>query len=114
LQKKAKSITPENAVIAAELREIQQALEEERAAAGGTTILALFKSSPQRFRRRTLLGIGGQFMQQLSGINLITYVSSYFPYLCIQSDIDSTHLSFSKFQLASRIAQLCCSLDSTE
>ncbi|KEF60682.1 uncharacterized protein A1O9_02243 [Exophiala aquamarina CBS 119918] len=73
LQKKAKSISPENAVIAAELREIQQALEEERAAAGGTTILALFKSSPQRFRRRTLLGIGGQFMQQLSGINLITY-----------------------------------------
>lgn len=55
--------------------EIEHALEEERAAAGGTTFLALFKSSPQRFRRRTLLGIGGQFMQQLSGINLITYVS---------------------------------------
>lgn len=87
LQKKAKSISPENAVVAAELREIHQALEEERAAAGGTTFLALFKSSPQRFRRRTLLGISGQFMQQLSGINLITYVSSHLPFLalCIQS-----------------------------
>jgi hypothetical protein len=58
------------------MHEIEHALEEERVAAGGTTFLALFKSSPQRFRRRTLLGIGGQFMQQLSGINLITYVCS--------------------------------------
>lgn len=93
LQKKAKSISPENAVVAAELREIQQALEEERAAAGGTTILALFKSSPQRFRRRTLLGIGGQFMQQLSGINLITYVSSSLPYyvFCLTFIVRTRH-----------------------
>ena len=75
LQKNARSITQDHAVINAEMYEIEHALEEERAAAGGTSFLALFKSSPQRFRRRTLLGIGGQFMQQLSGINLITYVS---------------------------------------
>ena len=52
------------------------AMMQTWAAAGGTTFLAIFKSSPQKFRRRTLLGIGGQFMQQLSGINLITYVSA--------------------------------------
>lgn len=62
-------------MISAEIHDIEHALEEERAAAGDGTFLAIFKSSPQRFRRRTLLGIGGQFMQQLSGINLITYVS---------------------------------------
>lgn len=73
LQKNARSITQDHAVINAEMDEIEHALKEERAAAGGTTFLAMFKSSPQRFRRRTLLGIGGQFMQQLSGINLITY-----------------------------------------
>ncbi|EON66338.1 hypothetical protein W97_05731, partial [Coniosporium apollinis CBS 100218] len=61
-------------VIIAELQEIEHALQNEREAASGTTFLALFMKCPQRFRRRTLLGIGGQFMQQLSGINLITYV----------------------------------------
>lgn len=73
LQKNAVSIDKDHIVVNAEMAEIQHALDEERKAAGGTTFLALFKKSPQRFRRRTLLGIGGQFMQQLSGINLITY-----------------------------------------
>ncbi|KAJ9634208.1 hypothetical protein H2199_009092 [Coniosporium tulheliwenetii] len=73
LQKNAHSISENHVVITAELQEIEHALQEEREAASGTTFLALFKKSPQRFRRRTLLGIGGQFMQQLSGINLITY-----------------------------------------
>jgi hypothetical protein len=75
LQKNAASITENHAVINAEMQEVETALEEERAAGGKTTFRAIFKSGPQRFRRRTLLGIGGQFMQQLSGINLITYVS---------------------------------------
>lgn len=56
------------------MHEIEHAFEEEQRAAGGTTFKAIFKSGAQKFRRRTLLGIGGQFMQQLSGINLITYV----------------------------------------
>ena len=74
LQKNARSTSRDNNIaVNAEMHEIEHALEEEKAAAGGTTFLAIFKSGPQKFRRRTLLGIGGQFMQQLSGINLITY-----------------------------------------
>jgi MFS family permease len=73
LQRNASSTSKDNTTINAEMQEIEHALQEEKAAAGGTTFLAIFKSGPQKFRRRTLLGIGGQFMQQLSGINLITY-----------------------------------------
>ncbi|KAK6369478.1 hypothetical protein LTS17_009384 [Exophiala oligosperma] len=74
LQPSARLIEKDHVVISAELLEIEQALAEEKAASsGGISFLALFKKSPQRFRRRTLLGIGGQFMQQLCGINLITY-----------------------------------------
>lgn len=57
----------------AELAEIHHAIEEERVATAGNSFKALLKGGGQRFRYRTLLGIGGQFMQQLSGINLITY-----------------------------------------
>lgn len=56
------------------LSEIQDAIREEREAAQTTSFKAMLKDGPQRFRYRTLLGIGGQFMQQISGINLITYV----------------------------------------
>ncbi|KAF8846644.1 MFS sugar transporter-like protein [Acephala macrosclerotiorum] len=74
LEHNANLIDPSNEVIQHEMAEIQHAIYEERAAAagaGGTR--ALLKNGPQRFLHRTLLGIGGQFMQQLSGINLITY-----------------------------------------
>lgn len=73
LQRNAKLISPNHLIVDAELEEIQHALQEEQSASGGTSFLSLFKKSPQRYRRRTLLGVGGQFMQQLSGINLITY-----------------------------------------
>ena len=74
LQRDAKRISQSHVIIDAELKEIEHALAEERAAASsGVGFLAMCKKGPQRFRRRTLLGIGGQFMQQLSGINLITY-----------------------------------------
>lgn len=53
--------------------EIQSAIEEERQAAHGNSYKALLKNGEQKFFYRTMLGIGGQFMQQLSGINLITY-----------------------------------------
>jgi hypothetical protein len=36
-------------------------------AAAGNSFKTLLKDGTQRFRYRTLLGIGGQFMQQLSG-----------------------------------------------
>ncbi|EXJ91913.1 hypothetical protein A1O3_00463 [Capronia epimyces CBS 606.96] len=87
LQGDVTSISPNNPIIDTELREIEHALNEEREAAGSTSFLALFKSSPQRFRRRTLLGIGGQFMQQLSGINLITY---YAPVI-FQTSVGMSH-----------------------
>lgn len=62
-----------DAALASDLAIIKHAIDEERAAAGTATgFRALLKDGPQKFRYRTLLGIGGQFMQQLSGINLIT------------------------------------------
>jgi predicted MFS family arabinose efflux permease len=73
VQKNAKSIQPDNEVINSEISEIQHAIDEEREAARGGTWTAMFKNGPQKFLHRTLLGIGGQFMQQLCGINLITY-----------------------------------------
>ncbi|KAM0182211.1 hypothetical protein ACHAPF_001098 [Botrytis cinerea] len=74
LELNAKSIEPSDAVIHQEMAEIQHAIYEERAAAEGSGgKRALLKNGPQRFLYRTLLGIGSQFMQQLSGINLITY-----------------------------------------
>lgn len=53
----------------ADLALIHQAVEEERTAAAGNGFKALLRDGGQRFRYRTLLGIGGQFMQQLSGIS---------------------------------------------
>jgi hypothetical protein len=76
LEHNAKSIEITDPVIEQEIAVIQHAIYEERAAAEGAGgKRALLKNGPQRFLHRTLLGIGGQFMQQLSGINLITYVS---------------------------------------
>jgi len=75
LELNAKDIEPTDPAIDRDMAEIQHAIYEEHEAAAGTGgRLALFKNGPQRFFHRTLLGIGGQFMQQLSGINLITYV----------------------------------------
>lgn len=74
LQPAAKEISPDHAVIEAEMSEITNSLSEERAAQGdGISLLAMFRSNSQRFRRRTLLGMAGQFIQQMCGINLITY-----------------------------------------
>jgi hypothetical protein len=64
------------------MAEIKHAIDEERDAARGNSYLALFQNGPQKFFYRTMLGIGGQFMQQLSGINLITY---YAPVIFQQS-----------------------------
>ncbi|KAK7535325.1 general substrate transporter [Phyllosticta citribraziliensis] len=63
-------------IIRAEVDIIQHALYEEKEIAGGTSFKALFKNGPQKFRYRVLLGIGGQFIQQLSGVNLITYYAA--------------------------------------
>ncbi|KAK8113419.1 hypothetical protein PG984_013945 [Apiospora sp. TS-2023a] len=60
-------------VVRLEIALIQEAVQEEREASKGSSYRTLLQNGKQRFRLRTLLGIGGQFMQQLSGINLITY-----------------------------------------
>jgi hypothetical protein len=75
----ARETDTDNEIIREEISDIQHAIEEERSAAEGGSFKAVLKNGPQKFFYRTLLGIGGQFMQQLSGINLITYVarSSY-------------------------------------
>lgn len=87
---------PDEDFVNREMSEIQHAMDEEREAAHGSSYKALLKNGPQKFFYRTMLGIGGQFMQQLSyvtnplhalpirplivfffrGINLITYYSS--------------------------------------
>ncbi|OBT85653.1 hypothetical protein VE02_05802 [Pseudogymnoascus sp. 03VT05] len=67
------SIIESDPAINKQISEIQNAVNEERAATEGRSKTALLKNGPQKFRHRVLLGIGGQFMQQLSGINLITY-----------------------------------------
>lgn len=64
------------------MNEIQHTVDEEREAAHGSSFKALLKNGQQKFFYRTMLGIGGQFMQQLSGINLITY---YAPVIFQQS-----------------------------
>ena len=59
-----------------EMAEIQHAIDEEREAAHGSSYKALLKNGPQKFFYRTMLGIGGQFMQQLSYV----YISSFSPF----------------------------------
>ncbi|KAH6853133.1 sugar transporter STL1 [Chaetomium sp. MPI-CAGE-AT-0009] len=78
----AKETDTNNEVVLAEVADIQHAIEEERSAAEGGSFKALLKNGPQKFFYRTMLGVGGQFMQQLSGINLITY---YAPVIFEQS-----------------------------
>lgn len=53
-----------------EMSEIQHAIDEEREAAHGSSYKALLKNGPQKFFYRTMLGIGGQFMQQLSYVTI--------------------------------------------
>lgn len=50
-----------------EAAEIRQTVDEEREAAAGNSYMTLLRDGKQKFRYRTLLGMGGQFMQQLSG-----------------------------------------------
>jgi hypothetical protein len=78
----AHKLSMDDDVVMGHLAEIQDAISEERRAASSSSFRSLFKNGEQRFLYRTMLGIGGQFMQQLSGINLITY---YAPVIFQQS-----------------------------
>ncbi|RGP70886.1 putative sugar transporter [Fusarium longipes] len=73
VRKDAKSISKEDESVSRAIAEIQHAINEEREAAQTSSFKAMWKNGEQKFLYRTMLGIGGQFMQQLSGINLITY-----------------------------------------
>ncbi|CAG9937378.1 unnamed protein product [Clonostachys rosea f. rosea IK726] len=73
VQDDAKQRTEEDPIVNRMLSEIQVTVREEREAASTGSFKAMFKNGEQRFLYRTMLGIGGQFCQQLSGINLITY-----------------------------------------
>lgn len=74
VQPNAKEIDVNGPKVSHDLHVIQRAIIEEREAASLGSYKALFTNGKQKFFYRTMLGIGGQFMQQLSGINLITYV----------------------------------------
>jgi len=75
LQENAKEIDENDAVVGIDVREISQAIREETEASAEGSFKLIFKNGDQKFLHRTLLGMGGQMMQQISGINLITYVS---------------------------------------
>ncbi|KAK3066035.1 hypothetical protein LTR53_017764 [Teratosphaeriaceae sp. CCFEE 6253] len=77
---RAQSIGLDDITLKEEFDAIKYAIDEEREAAHGQTYKALIKNGPQRFFYRTMLGIGGQFIQQicvLQGINLIIYYAPY-------------------------------------
>ncbi|MCJ1304603.1 hypothetical protein MMC08_007416 [Hypocenomyce scalaris] len=77
-----------------ELLEIDTALADERLAqaklGGKGPIATIFTMGEQRFFYRTMLGVWSMVMQQLTGINLITY---YAPYIFIKSVGFSQRLS---------------------
>ncbi|TWU77842.1 hypothetical protein ED733_002847 [Metarhizium rileyi] len=78
----ARKMSSDDQAVINNLTQIQEAINEERKAASSSSFRSLLKNGEQRFFYRTMLGVGGQFMQQLSGINLITY---YAPVIFQQS-----------------------------
>lgn len=77
IEKDAKSLSIDDPDLKRELNIIKHAIEEEREAAASNSYLTLLRNGTQKFRYRVLLGMGGQFIQQISGINLITYYAGY-------------------------------------
>ncbi|KAL4922365.1 general substrate transporter [Aspergillus aurantiobrunneus] len=76
VQRNARLIGQNDLVINLEIDEIARTVAEERQASEAGSFKMLLKDGPQRFRHRTLLAMGGQMMQQLSGVNLITYYNT--------------------------------------
>ncbi|KAJ5833372.1 hypothetical protein N7474_001683 [Penicillium riverlandense] len=76
LQPNARDIDEQNAVVNLDVTEITRAIEEEEEASTNGSFKAIFQNGQQKFLYRTLLGMGGQMMQQVSGINLITYYAT--------------------------------------
>ncbi|KAJ5928723.1 hypothetical protein N7466_007679 [Penicillium verhagenii] len=76
LQENAKEIDENDAVVGIDVREISQAIRDETEASAEGSFKLIFQNGDQKFLHRTLLGMGGQMMQQISGINLITYYAT--------------------------------------
>ncbi|KAF4494592.1 sugar transporter [Fusarium agapanthi] len=87
VRRDAKSISKEDETVSHAIAEIQHAINEDREAAQTSSFKAMWKNGEQKFLYRTILGIGGQFMQQLPGINLITY---YAPVI-FQESVEISH-----------------------
>ncbi|OJJ64238.1 hypothetical protein ASPSYDRAFT_1155543 [Aspergillus sydowii CBS 593.65] len=87
VQPNAREIGKDDAVINLEMTEITHTMAEERQAAEKGSFKMLLKDGPQRFRHRTLLAMGGQMMQQLSGVNLITYYNT----VIFEKSVGMTH-----------------------
>lgn len=62
-----------DAIVDADVNEILAALEEETAGGERTSITEMFRQGDARSFHRVLLGLWSQIMQQITGINLITY-----------------------------------------
>ena len=70
VERNARDLDPNDEMLRRDLAHIQNTVHEERAAQAGGSFKTMLENGEQKFLYRTLLGIGGQFMQQLSGINL--------------------------------------------
>ncbi|KAF5022477.1 hypothetical protein F66182_5449 [Fusarium sp. NRRL 66182] len=68
VRKDARSISKDDESVNRSMAEIQHAITEEREAAQTSSFKAMWKNGAQKFRYRTLLGIGGQFMQQYAPV----------------------------------------------
>ncbi|KAB8264562.1 hypothetical protein BDV32DRAFT_160100 [Aspergillus pseudonomiae] len=87
LQPNARNIGEDDAVVNQDIAEITQAIREEQSATEESSFMMVFKNGPQKFLYRTLLGMGGQMMQQLSGVNLITYYNT----VIFEKSVGMTH-----------------------
>ncbi|KAJ5095916.1 hypothetical protein NUU61_005272, partial [Penicillium alfredii] len=76
LQHNAREIDEYDPVVNLDVTEISRAIAEEQEASSESSFKLIFQNGKQRFLYRTLLGMGGQMMQQISGINLITYYAT--------------------------------------
>ncbi|KAI3000832.1 transcriptional regulator family: Fungal Specific TF [Aspergillus niger] len=76
VQPNARLIDEDDAAVTADVTEITTAIAEEREATQEGSFKLVFTNGHQKFFYRTLLGMGGQMMQQLSGVNLITYYNT--------------------------------------
>ncbi|KAF9890846.1 hypothetical protein FE257_005417 [Aspergillus nanangensis] len=76
IQPDACLISEDDLVVSTDVAEITKAIVEGKSASEEGSFMDVFKNGPQRFLHRTLLGMGGQMMQQMSGVNLITYYNT--------------------------------------